>query len=464
MKKAIIFIFTAFFFIQTAIPAFAEDQFLETCLRFAIARNKQLAVGEEQIKLAKTRTARSIRMFFPFISFERQYVKGKYSNQEAEYQSESLGLRGTLTVYEAGRIRANYKYDNLMLISSKYNYTKVREDLFYKIKSTYFEFLTMKMEYERLENTLDEINEMAIRVRKEYKARAISELELREALLFRDKVENMYKSSEQSLSLTKRKLAALINIDELDDIPIDPPESLPQDVPEMTYVLDECIGFALTNNLDLKIAKLQIEMAIHKKKMIRAKVIPKFYVDGFYGRSGEADVIDPLDLATTWTMIGRVSWGLWGNSAEISNSSEKTNPKEITDPSARSDTNTQNIKLSLFDDLNYFIEAKEGTVGLNQSMTSYDEAKQNMLFELEKSYNEYSDSLRGARALQDEIELKERKLKLLKKRNQLYEVATIQVMEETLRFAETISSYSKAMFTNYSSVANMERMTLMPLR
>ena len=468
------FKYALIFFLFFALPnlALAADQFLDLCMRFAQARDKTLTIAEEQVKLSMVRVIRSTRSFFPLISLQRRYERGKTFNGTdsngniitEEYQSESLGLRGQQTIFEGGRLVNTYKYDDTMLTSAKLNYTKAREELFYKIKVTYFEFLTTEMRYIRFKKTHEDVNKMSARVQLEYNAKAISKLELDEALNFRNKVENMFKESEANMALMKRRLAYFANIDSLDDIPALIPEGLPEEVPEMNYALEECINFAIANNIDLKMNKLQIQMADYKNKITRSKVIPKIYVDGFYGRSGEADVSQPIPLAASWSLMGKLSWSLWGNSFEASSSQDKTNPNEATNPSARFDTNALDMKLGLFDDLNYFVESKESSVGFNQSIASYDETRKKLIMELEKSYNDYRESLLNARVLKDEIALKEKKMELLRKRNQLYEVSTLQVMQETVSYAETVLSYTKTMYSNYANVANMERMALMPLR
>ncbi|MDR3274712.1 MAG: TolC family protein, partial [Endomicrobium sp.] len=57
------------------------------------------------------------------------------------------------------------------------------------------------------------------------------------------------------------------------------------DIAEISFSLNNLLSFVLTNNLDVQIAKIQTEMAAMKIKINRSKVIPKFYVEGFYGRS-----------------------------------------------------------------------------------------------------------------------------------------------------------------------------------
>lgn len=79
---------------------------------------------------------------------------------------------------------------------------------------------------------------------------------------------------------------------------------------------------------------------------------------------------------------------------------------------------------------------------------------------VEKTYNEYMISLNNAKTLRHEITLKERKLALMQKRNDLYEVPTVSLMEESWQYAEAISSFARASYTNHASVTELERLTL----
>jgi outer membrane protein TolC len=451
--------------------AAASDQFLDACLRIAESRDKQLAVAAEQIKLARIRTTRSARSFLPFLSAERKYARGKVDLDASadgytpdEYQSEELGLRASQIIFEGGKTRATYLYDSLMAEMAQYNYTKNREELFLKIKAAYYEMLSSNMEYTVLYKAFEEINRLGQKVRNEYKAKAISELDMIEAENFRDKVENLLKSAEASVVLANKKLAYLTNVASLEEIPVMVPDGLADDVPEISFTLPDLLGYLAANNLDLKIAQLQIKMAEQRIAITRSKVIPKFYLDGFYGQSGEAFVKDPLELTTVWSLMARMSWGLWGNSLEINQTTDHTVPTNIVEVSQRTDSSSLDVKLNLFDDLNHFVDAKESGVNREQTFADYNTTRSQSLLTIEKAFNEYDNSLRNARTLKNEITLRQRKLTLMRKQNDLYEVPTVQVMEQSWRYAETVSSYSKAINANYAAVAEMEKMTMIPLR
>ncbi len=449
----------------------SNDNFLDTCLKIAQSRDKKLAVAEEQVNLSKLRVMRSGRAFFPALSLENQYTKGKtmYSDttigaSPQDYESESQGLQLSLPLYEGGRIKSTYKYDSLLAESSKFNYTKAREELFYNIKLAYYEYQSLKMEYAALAKAFEKIDNLSKKVKIEYTAKAISELDLFEAENYRDKLENLFLNSKDNLDLAEKKLAYLVNVQTLEEIPAEMPEGLIENVPEISFTLSECIGFIPLNSVDLKLNQLEILSAKEKLKINRSKAIPKIDLSGFYGKSGEAYVSAPLELATSWNFMGKLTWTLFGNTLEVSNSQAKTNPNDLIEPTALTDQNTIDTKLGIADDLNYFVDSKESRVGIFQAESEYNETLNKMTLALQKSYIGYTDSLRNERTLKNEIDIKQRKLALLEKKNQLDEVPTVQLMEESWKFAETIASYAKALYTNYSSVAEMERMVLISLR
>ncbi|MDR2425816.1 MAG: TolC family protein [Endomicrobium sp.] len=450
----------------------ANDEFLDQCMKVAEARDRRVLVAAEQIKLAEIRVIRAGRAFFPQVLLQHRTSKGStmlttgttglYS--DTEYNSEDYGVRAVQTIYEGYRTKGMYKYENMMVDAARYNYTKTREELFTKIKLAYYEYLTLKQEYKALGKAFDIVDKLMFKVRNEYKARAISELDLTEAENFKDKVEDMLSAARINLDFSVKKLIETVGINTLDDINAIVSDELPDDVAEITFMLQDLLSFILTNNLDVQTAKVQSLMADMKIKINRSKVIPKFYIEGFYGKSGEAFTTEALELTTAWSVMGRMSWSLWGNSFEVAYDTERTDPSTIIDASKRIETSSWDIRLSLLDDMAYFVDTKEGKVGLNQTNADYVDTLKTRRLEVEKAYNDYLNSLNSARTLRKEIKLRERKLALMRKRNDLYEVPTVSLMEESWKYAEAISAYSRATYQNHASVTEMEKLTLMPLR
>ncbi|MCL2144403.1 MAG: TolC family protein [Endomicrobia bacterium] len=449
----------------------ANDEFLNQCMKIAEFRDRRVLVAAEQIKLAEMRVIRSGRSFFPFIMLQHRTSKGKTklstggsSYDDEEYNSEDYGIRAVQTVYEGYRTKGTYRYETMMVDAARFNYTKTREELFTRIKLAYYEYLTLKQEYKALSKAFEIVDNLMTKVRNEFKARAISDLDLTEAENFKDKVEDMLSASRINLDFSVKKLIETVGVNTLDDINAVVSDELTDDVTEITFTLQDLLSFVLTNNLDVQTAKVQALMADMRIKINRSKVIPKFYVEGFYGKSGEAFTTEPLELTTAWSIIGRMSWSLWGSSLEVSYDNERTDPSTIIDASKRIDTSSWDVRLSLLDDITYFVDAKEGAVGLNQSNADYMDTLKTRRLEVEKAYNDYLNSLNSARTFRKEIKLRERKLELMRKRNDLYEVPTVSLMEESWKYAEAISSYSRVTYQNHASVTEMERMTLMPLR
>ena len=171
-------------------------------LKISKSRDLKLSVAEEQIALAQTRLNSSTRSFFPQITLQSKFSKGSTALQTSgvgdytkeEYNSEEFGIKAVQPIYEGGGTRANRRYNSLMLEAAKYNYTKAKEELFSKVKLAYYEYFTVKMEYAALSKAFEKVEKLFFKTRLEYKARAISELDLAESKNFRDKVQNLLNS------------------------------------------------------------------------------------------------------------------------------------------------------------------------------------------------------------------------------------------------------------------------------
>jgi outer membrane protein TolC len=454
--------------------SFSNDMFLARCMKLAESRDQKLAVTREQIKLAQSRTTRAARAFFPQIMLQHTTSKGTTamalkndssgSFDDHEYNSESYGVKASQIIYEGYRTRGTYEYESMMVTAAKFNYTKTREELFSKVKLAYYEYITLKQEYNALADANEIVSALFNKVQKEYKAKAISQLDLLEAEHFKDKIYDMYEAARINMDFALKKLISIVGVSDVVEINAKELDVLKDDVPEISFSLDNLLSFVLTNNLDVQTAKVQAEMANMKIKINRSKIIPKFYADGFYGKSGEAFTTQPLELSMTWNVTGRLSWGLWGNSLEAALTKERTDPTTIVDASRRVDTVTQDIKFSLLDDFGYFVDAKESKVSFNQTSADYVDVLKNKRLDTQKAYNDYLNSLNNAKTFKKEIAYRKRKLDFLKKQNSLYEIATVNLMEEALKYAEAISGYARATYQNYSSVTEMEKLILMPLR
>ncbi len=449
--------------------AFCEqDEFLEECLKLAQARNTKIAVAQEQADLAQLRVTGAIRAFFPQVILQSETSKGKtalgLATSTEEYKSESVGVKAVLPIYEGGGNKAALKYNRLMKDAANFNYTKVKEELYASVKSAYYEYLTLKMEFVALSKAFEEVENLFSKTQIEYKAKAISNLDLAESENFRDKVENLLSSSRINLEYSTKKLVETIGVTSLDEIPGTVSDELPDEAFEISFSLQDCISFVQTNNLDVQSAKTQIEMAEEKIKINRAKIMPKISAEGFYGRSGEAFITEPLQLTTSWSLAAKLSWGLWGNSLAASYSMDRTDPTSIVDASKRVETDVFSVQLSILDDIQYFVDAKESSVSKKQLNAELKDLLRDSRLAVEKAYNEYVISLNNARTYKNELKVKERKLALMKKRNDLYEVQTVELMEQSWNYAEAISSYTRALYSNISSIVELEKLTLMSLR
>ncbi len=467
IKKILVLTIVGFLFAQ---PCFCMDEFLEECLKLAQARDQKIAVAAEQVDLAQLRVVGSIRSYFPQLYLQAEQSKGKtalYSKEDLntqEYKSESIGAKASMPIYTGGSNKANYKYNKMMKDAAKYNYTKAKEDLYANVKLAYYEYLTLKMEYVALSKAFEQVENLFLKTRVEYKAKAISNLDLAESENFRDKVANLLSASRINLEFSTQKLIETVGVNTLEEIPATVSDELPSDAFEIAFTAQDCISFVQSNNLDVQLAKLQLDMAKQRIKISNSKVHPQLFLEGFYGKTGEAFVLEPLELTTQWNIAAKLAWGLWGNSLAASYTMDRTDPTTIVDASKRTEVDTFSVQLGILDDIQYYVDAKESKVSEKQLNAELMDLLKNSRLSVEKAYNEYILSLNNARTTRNELTVKERKLALLKKRNDLYEVQTVALMEECWNYAEAIAAFAKALFANHSAIVELEKLTLMSLR
>lgn len=442
---------------------FSTDQFLNTCIDIAIERNKKLVAKKEEIKLAERQLWVTTRNFLPGIFFQRRYSRGKTTAEE--YQAEDIWFKLYQPIYDGGRISAAHRYYSLMLEATKLDYTKLKEELIYKIKLAYYEYISATLEVKEIKNMLEEIDMYYKKLENEFSAKAISELELKEGKIFKQKVENMYQKAKKNQILYENKFISLVGIKSLDEIIFTIPYEVLKSPPkEIDFSLDELKNLLIINNPELRKLKLNIEMTKEKEKLTVAKLYPRFYFEGSYGQSGEAFVTEPLQLTTVWSGMLRLSWLFGGSSVESSYQRDKVAPTEILEITQKIDNTVLDTKVGLFDDIRYFVEKKEVDTLKASTEAEYEEAKKVLLLELEKFYNEYYFSLLDTKVANDDLGLKKWRLEVAKKRRDLYEISTLEVMSNIYQVSEAVLAYSKALLQNYTAVSELEKLILIPLR
>ncbi|MFH1541139.1 MAG: TolC family protein [Elusimicrobiota bacterium] len=446
-----------------ATQLFAKDDFLDTCINIAIQKNKKVIAKETEIELAKRQLWVTTRSFLPSVSLQRKYSRGKAIDNE--YEAEDVWLKLSQPLYDGNRLSSTHRYYSNALEVAKVEHIKAKEELIYKIKIAYYEYFSSVLEMKEIESLLIEINFYYKKVENELGAKAISELDLEEGKIFKQKVDNMYQKAKNNREFSETKLLNLVGIKKLDSIIFPISFTIFESIPkEIDFELQSLKNLVFANNVDLKKLEFNKIMAKEKGKMASGKAYPKFYFEGSYGKSGEAFVSNPLVLATVWSGMLRLSWLLGGSSVESSYQKDHTLPREIMDVGTRTDNTVLDTKIGLFDDMKYFVEKKEADTVKSSLDGDYEEAKYVLLTDLGKFYNEYYFSLLDAKAADCDLKLKKWRLNVSKKKNASFEISTVEVMDSIFKVSEAVLSYTKAVLQNYTAVTELEKIVLISLR
>lgn len=466
MKKLLFFLFL--FLISLS---FSLDKFLDTCINIALSRDKVLVAKRQEIEVAEKYANINLRNFFPQVVFQQKYAKGKatptqkYGEYLDEYNAEDFGLRFLQIIYDGGRVKSSYIYHQLNLEQVRIDFAQSKEKLIFKIKDSYYNYLAATLEIIELEKLLSVIEEYHNKLKNEHKAKAISDLDLKEGNVFVEKIKIMVEKSKKQQELSKLLLIQEANLRSLEEVnqPIDL-EKFSTPPGEIIYDLDKLKSLLLVNNSELKKLYLQTKMAEEKKRTVLGKSHPRFYFEGFYGKSGEAFTKEPLALTSVWSTMVRFEWFFGGSSINYLWSKEKVAPSEIIDVTQKIENDVLSTQISLFDDIRFYVEKEDAELFKFSTEAEYDKTKRQMFLELEKKYNEYKFSLLDAKINKEDFDLKKWRLEVLKKKNFLYEVPTIDVMSATYQTAEALINYSKSVLSNYIIVSEIETLVGVSIR
>ncbi|MCX7941041.1 MAG: TolC family protein [Endomicrobia bacterium] len=460
--KSILVILILFFLSQLNF-LLAKSEFLDCAITIAVQRNKKLQAKQKEVELAQRQLWVTTRAFLPTLYVQHRHSFGR--TQLDEYRAEDLWLRGIQPLYAGGQISASHRYSILALEYAKIDYTKLKEEIITKVKQAYYEYLSSLLEVREIEKLASDIEFYYKMLLDEYSAKAISELELQEGKVFKEKVDNMLERSKRNKKLYEERLVKLVGVESIEDIPFPITTKIVDEPPkEIDFTFDQLKNLLIINNPDLKKSELNIQMGKQKQKVVTGKTKPKFYLEGSYGRSGEAYVKEPLVLTTVWSAMVRLVWLFGGSSLEVGYQKDRTIPREIVDVSQRIDTTIIDTKLGIFDDLRYFAEKKEVETTISHAEAEYEDTKNVLLLELEKFYNEYYTSLLDAKVAYSDLNLKKWRLDTIKKKRDIYETSTLDVMSNIYSVSEAVLTYTKSVVQNYIAVAEIEKLVLLPLR
>ncbi|MFH1458879.1 MAG: TolC family protein [Candidatus Omnitrophota bacterium] len=424
---------------------------LEDCLNLAMSKNLPLQIAKEQELLAKLRVREARRAFYPAFLAEWNETDGNTVSEP--YRGRSYGLQTEQPLFTGGKLTATLRKEQLGEIIARGNLDRIKQDIIMQINKTYFEFVLAK-------NTLDIMKRLEIRekellnqLEKEFAIESATTADFLTAQSFYNQVCFEVANYERAVALAKLALEKELTVENLDV------SNLSYHIKRSSIKtnLNECLDLAFRNRPEILILERTIEAAKYTQDIVKSEEMPNVSLQGSYGRSGESFSQRDLNLATEWSIIGKVRWFLGGNTVESSYKKDKISPYKVTKTDTNVDSQTLNTKFSFWDNLAHFTQKKEAQITRKQALKDLEEQKNKIREETEDSYYSYLKYKTQLSLSINEIGFRRKQLEIANTKRSMNEAAVTEVMDAEMKLAQANASMQEALGGINISITNLNR-------
>lgn len=423
----------------------------QDCINIAMAAHLPIQIAQEQEKLAKLRVREARRAFYPSLMGEWSETDGNTVTEP--YRGRSYGLQAEQPIFTGGKLMATLRKEQLGLTISKGNSDRVKQDLMFEVSKTYYELVLAKITLDMMIRLKAESIKVLESVEAEFAVQSATPAELLGAQASYNRVCYQLANSERGLAMAKLALekemfTEQLNIDNLD-------YHLGRN--KIDVNLEECLELAFRHRPELKVMEQTMQAAKYTQDIIKSEELPNVSIVGSYGRSGESFSQRDLNLATEWTLMGKVKWFLGGNTVETSYKKEKISPFKITKTDTNVDSQTLNGKFSFWDNLAHFSQIKEAQITRKQALKDYEEMKNKIRQETEDSYYSYQKySVQLSLAI-NEIGYRRKQLEIAKTRKGMNDASGGDVIDAETQLVEASANMQQALAGINLSISSLNR-------
>jgi outer membrane protein len=434
---------------------------LKDFVEISEANSRLLAVSRDEAELAKKRVWEAGRALFPALTARASETRGKEVNpfpsenfegfETTTFKRDEYGIQVTQPIFQSGRLFSAYRQSKLNSIMAAQNVRKQAQDLTYEVKKAYFTLMK---------------NQSTLRIRRELVAQGeiiknMSEKKLELQLTSKAEVLNVkaqsdqaayqLSSDEQDVSLARLVLISLTNQE----------ESLPDPVPgalsfgKLSFNLESVIKWAQEHRPDMRIARLNAELARQNWKAARADNNLKVDASGFYGKAGAAFAEDDFNMKEAWNVGLKVSRVFFGNTVRGNLSKEETAPDLgqafVTESRQRS------VEVGIFDALPGGSAARQAELQFEKARAELVEAARKAEYEVRESYYNLEKSARQLTAVREDVKFRQKDMEITREKVKLGLSELSQLMSAEVAYTQGLVTEQDALAAYNIALAAMDR-------
>jgi outer membrane protein len=271
---------------------------LEECVDYAIKNNISIKQSELDAKSAAVEKSAAIGNFLPNfningshswnIGLNQNITTGLLENQTTQFTS--AGINSNVAIYNGMQNQNRLRRANLAMVASKYQLSKMKDDISLNIANAYLQILfnkeNLKVQKEQLSNNEKQL----LRSQELVNAGVVPRGDLLDIKATVATNNQAIVTAENALLISKLSLAQLLQLDNFQDFDV---AETNYDAKESTTLLqtpESIFAKAKEERVELKIAKTNLEIAERDVKIAKGAYQPS--LQGFYSLNTRAGYTD----------------------------------------------------------------------------------------------------------------------------------------------------------------------------
>ncbi len=423
----------------------------QDCINIAFAVHLPIQIAQEQEKLAKLRVREARRAFYPALLGEWNETDGNTVSEP--YRGRSYALQAEQQIYTGGKLMATLRKEQLGLTISQGNLDRVKQDLMFKVSKAYYELVLGRITFDMMSRLKEDTGGILEEVEAEFEIQSATPAELLGAQASFNQVCYQVANAERGLAMAKLSLEKEMFTEELDIENLD--YHLGRN--KIDVKLTECLELAFRHRAELHVMEQTLQAAKYTQDIIKSEELPNISLVGTYGRSGESFSQRNLNLATEWSLMGKVKWFLGGNTIETYYKKDKVSPFKVTSTDTNVDSQALNAKFSFWDNLAHFSQKKEAVITRKQALKDYAEMRNKIRQETEDSYYSYRKYNVQLSLAINEIGYRRKQLEIVKTKRGMNEATGSDIIDAEIQLAEANSNMQQALAGINLAVSSLNR-------
>lgn len=431
---------------------------LTEAIATAINKSLDLEIESRRIRLAELQLQQSYRNFFPRVRLRYQEERGKISDDP--YKGNSWSAEGRQPLFAGGELVFAKKQAQETLAAAVAAAKKKEDEVVFNTIKTFFEWLA----YQKIEETLhDHEKTVAAFADKQYQGwdqGLVAEVDVKGVQYYVNQFEQMIWEIRKEREEAAYDFKQAINQEARDDIdivfhwPVSPWPLAQQDEPLPLPSLENFLQEAFESRAELLEFQHKYNASSYAVKVEKAEGLPRVDVVGRKGQAGEGFTNNnSFDRSEEWAIGVEISWNFGGNTLKYNYNKAKAAPQINSFESTN--VEQQGVEVNILDGMDMFSDIEEATITNLEQKRELEELVKSIYKEVTTTYYELYRAWTQLQYARKGMDFERQNYHILEYRFTQNDVRSPEVMEQHIKWIESIKHYQESIAQVYISIAQM---------